>query len=1451
MEGIGQQILNHKLREEENLVLSSSSQPEVFDDDNSSNNLYLETTLLSQIITENKLNEDNISECSDDKKKQISTRVSTIIEQLNSIGKGPSLDIGKDPRIVHVYRVLSYALLLLQKCGAPAKLQQKCNRLEKENAQLQKKYDALLQSANDNDSVGAKSTSLEYLQKMAHDSDNFSLQGENKQLTMELEQARKCLKKSDKLVSYLISRFGLPQNTNISNILSQIYKVEGVQNPNGDCANSSDSSSDAGNLSQTFDEVNLFKKQIQDLTNQLLEANEKAENYYMEKAELLPQIEQYKQELDLAQAQIRNLEKLNDNLNQELFNQKQEMTSHNEKSSANGAKVVTIEADLHMAQSKCKELEQKVSKIKEKNNNLTDQLSQVKEQLSCRNQENQKLKISNDKLQVSLDELETKLQALEKEAQKPDDNLRKDKQIQQLQSALDEVSSDLEHASNDLRLENEIRNKLTAIIQQYDYITKDYEEKLQQMKQENQTQTQFSQELQEKFKALQEQYNEVKCDHKIVAKELLNYLRNKLFNDKAKQKETLQNNTQINNSNLSKMNDLIEQNILILSNDGKEVSERVIEAFSTLLEHLQNNLANCARTLDNKQQQRPTAQQLLKNQKDQNDMKALAEKNRRLSVYLENLLHFMEQICDSGEIQEWLIGVVQPEDFRQRLSAQVLKVGSFLKNNSIVSDEENENSAETLCDTYAHFPIYLKKFFDESDLFKSPNSDEQLFVIHQFAFANRIITKFAEELQNKGIKLIQQKKELIEELNRVDETVKDKVHEATKNLEKELQQVSNEKDYLENKIENIRQYLRSQLAQGSHSSSNVSDGNDSQNDSSEQNLDELPLKCLRIINGVPQEEEEEDEYEYEEEYDDGEVNSSLLDFECDNRQNDSNSELFSSNLFSKSSSGLQVDQSPRKRKKVIRQKQTNKPYVEVLEEKLAALNEKLQNERHQYQEEREGNENIIQQLRENNKQYAITVKNQLEQINTIQEEIDEKFSGVKEENETLQKALEQQNQQNKDLTELVQKQKEHIDSFAANREQEVEQVRQNIQKEYQEQFDQLQTEIDKLKSSIEKKEKEHYNVIKNIQKSCKAEIKKKEQEKEDETQRNEELKRHYESLLQDLNNKLKAARSQQSDDQDRLQQIKEDAEETKQQNTQIVVENKMLKMKLNASQEKLEREKSMLVSQFNMTKMKLEADYKKQYEDQMLQLQSDRTEFLTNICQLFVNFVDFNKPINEDSVIEILDKVSEVVNNHEKKDADLSTFYADIDEIRTLLNITDKDSIKNAISQLISRLHQYEKAQETMKEEQEQTNKLAKSMKASLDAADRAKEWEEWATRVHGVVTDNFTITKDPNLIRYSLEEALMNSIGQRQLWRRMEILRAEKNILVKGKARGPVQQFRPTLITVLSVIVSCRRMMKLSGHLRSTLSLKADDCLLSLVPRRKTNVNSQSGRRKSNRAFV
>ena len=67
--------------------------------------------------------------------------------------------------------------------------------------------------------------------------------------------------------------------------------------------------------------------------------------------------------------------------------------------------------------------------------------------------------------------------------------------------------------------------------------------------------------------------------------------------------------------------------------------------------------------------------------------------------------------------------------------------------------------------------------------------------------------------------------------------------------------------------------------------------------------------------------------------------------------------------------------------------------------------------------------------------------------------------------------------------------------------------------------------------------------------------------------------------------------------------------------------------------------------------------------------------------------------------------------------------------------------------------------------------------------------------------------------------------VRQRQLWRRIDILRCEKAIFLSGMLRASSNSRRkPTLTSLLAVVVPILRLQKSSGHLKCSVSIPKVD---------------------------
>lgn len=1298
MEGIGQQILDQKLNDE-NLTFSSSQMDIDVESVESKDSISTDLVFLLQYLNENQLNEATIISASAENIDTIRKLTAKIISDLKNEGKGPSINLEKDTKYLRIYRAITYALILLQKAGHKIekesdsekfeKLRQKFKALQEEKKSLQAKYDNLIQSHGEADSFTDKSSIFEAA-KLSLESDNCSLSGRNQQLALELEQARSSLKKSDKLVSYLVSRFGLPQTTDLTNVLSQIKKAD----KDIDAVSASD------DISQILESECFLHKQATDLSNKLFEAQKANEELVLENHRILSELEKYRQQAETAEAELNSVNRLNDELSGQLCKAKIDLTDRTEETENHGAKAFVAETELQVAQLRIKETEEVSQKRKDKIRKLKQTLNQVSEKLRTKEQEFMSLQMQNDKLLIDVDELQTKLKIMDENnfTQSHDNS----EEVEKMQTALSELTEQFEQLSNDLHVENETKNKLSCIVQKQNQAMINMESRIKKLTSDNESATTELSKLKEEHNKLTHKYEEYQCDHSEVSNALINFIKK------------------------SGRTDELSRGLLVTLSDDKEVTAKVVDAFQKLI---------------GVHGEKPEKQEKTCNFNATE--KELYEKNKRLLLYLANLLHFMEQICDSGEVQEWLIGCIQPENFRERLAAQVLKVGSFIKANGLESDDGK------LCDTYANFPTFIKTILDESDIFRSEENQELVSLIQQFALANEVISKFAAELQERGVKVMGEVKRMRDELSHVDEIVSEKVDEETHELVCQMQEALQEKEILISKFEKLKSELR-------------------------KSGDMPSIKCLNILNSSMNfDEEQKGEEEQENEEED-----------------------------------------------VTEIKETTEDYIAKLEGKIVELQESYDAEKSK----------SIEEINELNRQLAenLAKVNDLEDSLTEEKEKHEKEQQKKDENifdlnETkclLQEEIQALRKDNQNLSDTVAEQKEHIESLATVHQQEIEEAKKACEAEANEKLQELNEKINELDSLIQQKEAESKGTLKKLRQACKQELKKQQQELEASEKRNEEIKQHYEPLLTDLREKLAQARESEDETKEQINRIKNDAKEAKSQLAATRVEAKMLQMKLNTIEEKAKREKTLSESQFNMRMMKCDADHQQAIDEIINNNNNEKRNFLSNICQLFVDFVDFSKPITEESVNELLNAVHEFVETAQKKQSDVKRFNDEIAEIRHILNINETEPLKQSISNTVTKLKEFEKAREKIHAEQEKAMKLTKQMKSTVHSLDNSREWEEWARRIHGVITDNFTVVKDPAQLRYALEEALMSSIGQRQLWRRMDILRMEKSILTNGLVRGPVQVKRNTMTTLLSVVVSLRRMQKLSGHLHSSISI-------------------------------
>ncbi|EAY05191.1 hypothetical protein TVAG_058480 [Trichomonas vaginalis G3] len=1054
---------------------------------------------------------------------------------------------------------------------------------------------------------------------------------------------------------------------------------------------------------------NRLSAKYNTVINELLEVQKQNDELLNENVELEKENDQLRNQLATATSDLKESEKIIKGLNAQLSSLRRELDARIGDNEKADHRLLVTDTEKQVVQMQYEELQNQAVKRKIKINGLKKLNEKLQEDNKSISKKNATLNMEYQKLQFAYEELNRQYEINLSDKTNEEALQTKEKQIQKLQKALDDMTSHLESTCSDLTSENERRTQMQSVLQKQNQLLSLLEQKVTTFSEENSNLKSQIESLKQENSDLNPFKTTRQCPHKEVSIALLNYIKSEL-------PET----------NLS-----IElENILCQSE--LDTTEKVVTAFSTLL-----NSSLCSNAFTIKMDQYNS------------DMTELKTQNNRLVNYIANMVQFIDHVANSGDIQEWLIGHVQPEDFRNSLNSQVARIQSYLQSNKLL----NEN--EDLCDSFAHFPTYINKKLAKEDVYKS-NDNELLCLLQMFSLANDILTKFSVELQNRSSLLMAELRRTRDEFAESEQSTKDEIELKTQEIEIEKQNLIEENEILQRKIENAKEELRK---------SEVSNS----------------LAILQLLN------------------DD-------LD----------NSEVVPS----------------------------NDEYTQQIEQKLYQKQEEMKKKDEENQKEKENLMNQINDLKKKLGDLSTEKRNLNEKMEKEKDIFEEEIENLKEDNETIKNLNDKYVEEINKLKELVAEELEHNKQLIEAHEKAMNDLQNDIEEKHQKELMQVGDEIDKLHNLITKKEEENTEALKQVKNQFRDEINKLKNEKEEAEKHSEEITENYENLCENYKQKMEEARENESKAREEMIRVQTTNKSLNDELSEIRVDFKMLAMKYKSLEEKSKREKQQIEAKMQMVNMANEAAMKKKVGEAEIVARESFKNFLISVCEKFTSFVDFSKQIDENSVNELLDKVSLEVESKSANGMNFTRQISEYKDAKALLGIKDEESLVNNLQKLVEKCRDYENMKTSIESEHSEVKDLLNKVSKQSQSASEAQDWLEWAVNLHGIISDSFSLVKKPSELRFAIGEAVMSSLGKKRLWRHMEILRSEKQIFVNGLDRQKVVIPRTTITTLTAVLVSIRRIQKMSGHLFSPISIPRNNeetQILSLTPRRGKVMESNS----------
>ena len=300
---------------------------------------------------------------------------------------------------------------------------------------------------------------------------------------------------------------------------------------------------------------------------------------------------------------------------------------------------------------------------------------------------------------------------------------------------------------------------------------------------------------------------------------------------------------------------------------------------------------------------------------------------------------------------------------------------------------------------------------------------------------------------------------------------------------------------------------------------------------------------------------------------------------------------------------------------------------------------------------------------------------------------------------------------------------------------------------------------------------------------------------------------NYVAKLEGENTELKDKVAKLSDDCSEFDVVKQ---QLRMEIAKLQVQNRTLNLKLNSVAQSLERER-----EANAAKQTaIQAMVKAQYEEKM----ENHSKTITSCKNVLMKILtkEFRATVSDGSVEQLIDTVYSELDRRGSEQFIIS----DARNLRKILKLDDSSSVVDVFRDVEKELASLQQRLDAMQDENKQLKEHDDFLKRENAKLEHVKtEMSAWTTWSRSML-HQLSSTANANMpvadIRYTLEEALLASIGHRTIRRKMEILRVEKTILTSDRIRTmPVIHDKVTSIRpIVLAMIFGKRLEEMNGSL-------------------------------------
>ena len=1114
---------------------------------------------------------------------------------------------------------------------------------------------------------------------------------------------QKRTEKYQQLVSKLINTFGLPEETKGTDVVNAIQNKFGKKEKNSH--------------EITNDDINAaYREELQKATNDLLSLQNEVENMKKTIENKNEHIRRLRDERDAAKKQAKNVaQKLPEN---DTIKKQGSVSSsiasiiNNDNTSSNiNIQAESYKAELYSIKIENEKKNRKIEKLKRYIQTIEDKIEEYQGHINI-------LEDENNDMKEQIEALNSNIMNSTSDKSIPDNNEeavlrmkleKKNAELMKMQQVFDELALQLNTQNDELSEESGARFNLVSYIHRLLEVCQILESQLESSYQKNQEMANRLDQAQVQIQNYESQ--QIGSPYSVRQSLDLTFLRTvqRLLEETFPNKE--------------------KQISAIAADDAVSASQRVLQLFNFIIEcykQKSNNYLSNSET-DSLPQSAPL-----------NIYKEMANTFYSAAV---SQLKFLDELVNSRDIQNWVIGDEKIEDTRARLQTQCIRMESFIADNC-QGIARNPNLFDYLIIKSDPMTLssHITEFLDQFQEPQTPEGKELFLMLIQALTANDILQKYANEAR---VNYEEQYNELRNLRNAYGASPD---HISSSQNRSNPQNISDDYESsirineLSNAIETVRNLIRNAIANGKSQDLIVLF-------KSLDKLDEVKFDPNKYVKKV----ERKLAHEITE--------SQKTKIKLDNVASDATKEL---SLLKEEMKRLN-DEFQQKTKEMDTKTEDMKNTIHEKDQTISKLKHELGLSNSQYDS----------LLRETKLQLASKAENTDINSSSKITEIQNEFNETRKQYDEIVKVLKNEVSEMQKRVEISQKE--------------------------------TREKIANIKSSSKKKQMKLADACKALQ----AKLEKSESE--------------HAIKVSSLNKKLEQAQNSEAAALKETQKLTEEITELKSRISSLSVEQKMMNARLQSKDEKMKREKALFESQLKLKVFAVESDSKTKLESLKNEMALKSQEFLSKICRMFREIVDINQPVDEETVEQVLNKVRTRLTTLDKESFAADEANHELSSIKQILGPTKFIKVSTAVNEIIEKNKQLEEELLKIETENKSIKKNVNDARVILAQNTNNKEWEDWAKKLYLLVSDGFSFAKSPKEIKNAIEEVVFAAVGNKIVWRRLDYLRAEKKLLIKGVQRVRSKPGPPSIRQLMTVIVVVERLQKLSGHYQSSLSIRKD----------------------------